>query len=137
MKTFQQIGADRLAYECAKLIQSGKLDSRSLVGDALLDYMEIGHPDKPQDVPTWMDNFDKYDLNLQPENTTNEKSKIKAERQKLQNRIQWMQQIKERTELQLRNLCKSCKHDGFITLKLSTSASGNACNVCDLCGTEV
>lgn len=52
------IGADRLAYAVAQLIQGGHLDSRSAAGDALLDYLEIGTPGKPKDVPTWMDAYE-------------------------------------------------------------------------------
>ena len=54
MNQCNQIGADRLAYAVAQLIQRGVLDSRSEAGDALLDYLEVGTPGEPQDVPTWM-----------------------------------------------------------------------------------
>jgi hypothetical protein len=51
-------GADRLAYECAKTITNGKLDSRSGIADALLDYLSIGTPNCPTDVPTWMKSYE-------------------------------------------------------------------------------
>lgn len=54
----KQIVADRLAYTVAKLIQAGHLDSRSAAADALLDYLGIGQPGEPQDVPTWMDRYE-------------------------------------------------------------------------------
>jgi hypothetical protein len=44
MNDIKQIGADRLAYAVANLIQKGYLDSRSEAADALLDYLEIGTP---------------------------------------------------------------------------------------------
>ena len=56
---FDKIGADRLAYECAHMVCSGELDSRSTVADALIDYMGIGMPGEPQDVPTWMNEYRK------------------------------------------------------------------------------
>jgi len=51
-------GADRLAYECAKAIERGAIGSRSAIGDALLDYLQIGHPDGPPDVPTWIEDYE-------------------------------------------------------------------------------
>ena len=59
MDKCKQIGADRMAYAVARLIQMGRLDSRSEAGDALLDYLGIGQPGEPQDVPTWMARYDK------------------------------------------------------------------------------
>ena len=59
MHSTDKIGADRLAYEVAKLILAGHLDSRSGAGDALLDYLEIGTPGKASSVPTWMKSFEK------------------------------------------------------------------------------
>lgn len=50
--------ADRLAYECARIIQAGHLDSRSGIGDALLDYLEIGAPGGPSDVPAWIRKYE-------------------------------------------------------------------------------
>ena len=47
-------GADRLAYAVASLVKNGKLDARSAVADALLDYLGVGGLDGPKDVPTWM-----------------------------------------------------------------------------------
>lgn len=40
LRSFDQIGADRLADEVAVLVTRGVLDSRSAVADALLDYRE-------------------------------------------------------------------------------------------------
>jgi hypothetical protein len=57
MDTVKEIGADRLAYECAKLIEAGHLDTRSGMADALLDYLDIGHPGGAKDVPTWMESY--------------------------------------------------------------------------------
>ena len=56
---FDRIGADRLAYECAHMVCSGELDSRSTVAYALIDYLGIGTPVKTQDVPTWMNEYRK------------------------------------------------------------------------------
>jgi hypothetical protein len=47
-----------MAYAVARLILMGRLDSRSEAGDALLDYLGIGQPGEPQDVPTWMDRYE-------------------------------------------------------------------------------
>ncbi len=58
MNKYKQIGADRMAYAVARLIQMGRLDSRSEAGDALLRYLNIGHPGEPRDVPTWMDCYE-------------------------------------------------------------------------------
>lgn len=58
MSDIKKIGADRLAYAVAKLIQRGHLDSRSEAGDALLDYLEIGMPGNPTTVPDWMDSYE-------------------------------------------------------------------------------
>jgi hypothetical protein len=55
---WNKIGADRLAYAVARLIQRRVLDSRSEAGDALLDYLGIGQPGEPQDVPTWMEGYE-------------------------------------------------------------------------------
>lgn len=54
MDKIDKIGADRLAYACARQVTAGKLDSRSAIADALLDYLRIGHPGGPQSVPEWM-----------------------------------------------------------------------------------
>lgn len=54
----QKIGADRLAYAVARLVQLGYLDSRSQASDALLDYLRIGSGG-PSDVPTWMEQHEK------------------------------------------------------------------------------
>lgn len=49
---FEQRAADRLAYWCARLVRLGQVDSRSQVGDALLDYLETG------DIPGWMAKYE-------------------------------------------------------------------------------
>lgn len=54
----QKIGADRLAYAVARLVQLGRLDARSQASDALLDYLRIGSGG-PSDVPTWMEQYEK------------------------------------------------------------------------------
>jgi hypothetical protein len=66
MDRHKQIGADRLAYAVAKLIKYNRLDSRSEAGDALLDYLEIGQPGAPKDVPTWMDRYEANDAAQAP-----------------------------------------------------------------------
>jgi hypothetical protein len=66
MDKHKQIGADRLAYAVAKLIQSSRLDSRSEAGDALLDYLEIGQPGAPHDVPTWMARYEALQSSAHP-----------------------------------------------------------------------
>lgn len=58
MSGYKDRAAERLAYECAKLIQMRRLDARSAVGDALLDYLEIGSMDGPPDVPTWIQDYE-------------------------------------------------------------------------------
>ena len=56
--------ADRLAYECCKAIQRRDVGERSGIGDALLDYLNIGHLGGPPDVPTWMEDYEhEYVLN--------------------------------------------------------------------------
>ena len=57
-KTIDQLGADRLAYEVAVLIEKKILDPRSRVGDALLDYLRIGCGGPPS-VPEWMEEYRK------------------------------------------------------------------------------
>ena len=58
MDKIKQIGADRLAYEVCRLVQNRVIGTRSAAGDALLDYLEIGHVGGPRDVPSWMDKFE-------------------------------------------------------------------------------
>lgn len=53
----KEIGANRLAYECSKLIICDQLDSSSAVADAVIDYLDIGHPDGPVNVPSWMEDY--------------------------------------------------------------------------------
>lgn len=55
----EKIGADRLAYECARQVIANNIDSRSGIGDALLDYLRIGQPGQPDSVPEWMDQYEK------------------------------------------------------------------------------
>lgn len=51
---FDKPGADRLAYACAKAICRGDVRTRSSIEDALLDYLQVGHPDGAADVPAWI-----------------------------------------------------------------------------------
>lgn len=53
-----KIGADRLAYECARQVMACNIGSRSGIGDALLDYLRIGHPGGPESVPEWMEEYE-------------------------------------------------------------------------------
>lgn len=55
MSAFDKRGADRLAYECARSVMGGKIDSRHPIADALLDYLNVGCPGGPSTVPEWMD----------------------------------------------------------------------------------
>lgn len=50
--------ADKLAYTVAKLVDRRVLDARCPAADALLDYLEIGAPDKPSTVPEWMQQYE-------------------------------------------------------------------------------
>ena len=73
MSRIDKIGADRLAYECARQVIANNIDSRSGIGDALLDYLRVGGPGYPDSVPGWMEEYEKaYELNvtgeLPPEN---------------------------------------------------------------------
>lgn len=54
---FDKRGADRLAYECARAVTGGKIDSRHPIADALLDYLDIGCVGGPSTVPEWMDAY--------------------------------------------------------------------------------
>ncbi len=56
---FNKRGADRLAYACARQILAGRIDSRSAIGDALLDYLEVGDIRGPKDVPSWMTEYER------------------------------------------------------------------------------
>lgn len=57
---FDKIGADKLAYECARQILLNRVDSRSGIGDALLNYLHIGGgPGTPDSVPQWMKEYEK------------------------------------------------------------------------------
>lgn len=58
MDRIEKIGADRLAYECARQILLGRIGSRSGIGDALLDYLRIGQPDGHDSVPDWMEQYE-------------------------------------------------------------------------------
>lgn len=59
-------GADALAYQCARLIIGGHLDSRSGVADALLNYLDVGGLSGPKDVPTWMKQYEAKQRPPQP-----------------------------------------------------------------------
>lgn len=50
--------ADALAYACAKAVAEGRIDSRSQIADALLDYLDIGCGGHP-DVPSWMAEYER------------------------------------------------------------------------------
>lgn len=54
---FDRRGADKLAYECARAVQEGRVGSRSAIGDALLNYLEVGGMDGPRSVPEWMEKY--------------------------------------------------------------------------------
>ncbi len=47
--------ADRLAYHCANAVARRVVGSRSAIGDALLDYLEVGGMDGPKTVPEWVE----------------------------------------------------------------------------------
>ncbi len=51
-------GADRLAHAAAIEVQRGAIDSRSAIGDALLDYLRVGQVDGPSSVPEWLDRYE-------------------------------------------------------------------------------
>ncbi len=51
-------GANRLAYHCARAVVRGDIGSRSTIGDALLDFLEVGGLDGPNDVPTWIAKYE-------------------------------------------------------------------------------
>lgn len=55
---FGKAGADRLAYCCAVAVARGDLDSRSEIGDTLLDYLDIPNSDH-KDVPSWMRSYER------------------------------------------------------------------------------
>ena len=54
---FDKIAADKLAYECSRLIDRGVLDSRSGVADALLNYLNVGGLGGPSTVPQWQEEY--------------------------------------------------------------------------------
>lgn len=56
---FARRAADALAYECAKAVRSGRLDARSGIADALLDYLDVGGLGGPMDVLTWMEDYER------------------------------------------------------------------------------
>jgi len=49
-----QTSADRLAYTCAQAVMQGTIGSRSAIGDALLQFLQVGGIDGPKTVPEWM-----------------------------------------------------------------------------------
>lgn len=57
-KDFHRVGADRLAYAVARLIQTRVLDARSEAADALLDYLDVGGIDGPKNVLEWMEQYE-------------------------------------------------------------------------------
>lgn len=50
--------AKRLAYAVALLIEGRIIGSRSAAADALLDYLGVGGPGGPRDVPTWITEYE-------------------------------------------------------------------------------
>lgn len=50
--------ADKLAYECILAVIRGDVGERSGIGDAVLDYLKIGHPGGPPDVRAWMSDYE-------------------------------------------------------------------------------
>lgn len=56
-RSFDKKAADRLAYNCCRMIEQRVLGERSGVGDALLDYLKIGFMGGPQSVPDWMEQY--------------------------------------------------------------------------------
>ena len=56
---FDKRGADRLAREVARLVNSKVIDSRSRASDAMLDYLQVGWVDGPTTVPEWCEQYDK------------------------------------------------------------------------------
>ena len=53
-----RVAADRLAYECARAVERRTIGPRSGVGDALLDYLEVGQVDGPCSVPEWVEQYE-------------------------------------------------------------------------------
>lgn len=53
-----QRAADQLAYHCAMAVELRTVGSRSGIGDALLDYLEIGSIDGPETVPAWVKQYE-------------------------------------------------------------------------------
>lgn len=51
--------ADALAFACARQVCAGRIDARSAIGDALLNYLPVGAPGGPTDVPEWMGKYAK------------------------------------------------------------------------------
>jgi hypothetical protein len=56
--SFDKQAADRLAYACAGAVMQRAVGSRSAIGDALLDYLQIGGMDGPQTTPEWMERYE-------------------------------------------------------------------------------
>ncbi len=57
-RPFKRRAANALAYECAKAVCSGRLDARSGIADALLDYLDVGGSGGPTDVRSWMVDYE-------------------------------------------------------------------------------
>jgi predicted kinase len=55
---FDARAADELAYRCAREVVSGRLDARSPIADALLDYLRVGESGGPPDAITWMREYE-------------------------------------------------------------------------------
>ncbi len=58
MSGFDKRGADRMAYEIARLVKLGRIDERSAASDAMLAYMRIGGVDGPRSVPEWVEAYE-------------------------------------------------------------------------------
>lgn len=55
---FDRRTADRMAYEIAALVRSGRVDARSSVSDAALEYMQVGWIDGPKSVAEWVECYE-------------------------------------------------------------------------------
>lgn len=76
-RAVKERAADALAYECARAVRSGRLDARSGIADALLDYLDIGGCGGPADVGEWMRDYEKKQSPTQP--AAEESATLKAE----------------------------------------------------------
>jgi len=55
--SIEKRAADRLAYECSRMIDQQVLGERSGVADALLDYANIGGVGGPNSIPEWQEQY--------------------------------------------------------------------------------